>query len=61
MKRYLVFGGEAYYPAGGWGDFLEDADDLKEVVCILKRNHTEWFQIVDTETMKEIEEGESNE
>lgn len=28
MRRYLVFTGDRYYPAGGWGDFLGDYSSL---------------------------------
>lgn len=31
MKRYALFGGENYYPSGGWGDFLATADSIDEL------------------------------
>ena len=30
MKRFLVFGGEDYYPHGGWGDFIDSFDTIEE-------------------------------
>lgn len=51
MKRYLVFAGDQYYPAGGWEDFmgafvtLEEAQDYYE-----KLTGTDWKQLVDLET-----------
>jgi hypothetical protein len=32
MNRYLLFGGESYYPGGGWGDFLGDFDETPQPV-----------------------------
>ena len=49
MKRYLLFAGDDYYPAGGWGDFV---DSFSERVEALERAAQEmkgkdWFHIVD--------------
>lgn len=30
--RYLIFGGEQYYPTGGWFDFVTSTDDLESAV-----------------------------
>jgi hypothetical protein len=31
MKRYLVFAGDDYYPAGGWGDFQGSFDSAVDI------------------------------
>ncbi len=31
MKRYLLFGGDIYYPNGGWDDFVADGDTVESV------------------------------
>lgn len=33
MKRYLLFGGDAYYPSGGWQDLLGDFDAIPTVTA----------------------------
>ena len=58
MKRYLLFGGEDYYPGGGWRDFLGDFDSEADAEYEARRRRTlkwtegriEWAQVVDVET-----------
>ena len=62
MKRYLVFAGIDYYPAGGWNDFQGSFASLNEanVACLRaeaeKGKHGDgvWFHIVDTENEREL-------
>jgi hypothetical protein len=58
MKRYLLFAGATYYPGGGWDDFVGHFDDVKEARKkgdeVLKEIGNDWFQIVDTTTMKVV-------
>lgn len=56
MKRFLLFAGDMYYPGGGWSDFMEDFDSLEEARNGGRQTSDDWYQIVDTETMKEVEE-----
>lgn len=59
MKRYLLFAGKYYYPAGGIHDFIMDADDPKP----LKDHGTEqieteflnWWHIYDSFRCKIID------
>lgn len=37
MKRYLVFVGQRYYPAGGWGDFKGAYTDKQTAHKIVKQ------------------------
>lgn len=34
MKRFLVFAGSTYYPAGGADDLLHQTDDLTEAIGV---------------------------
>lgn len=54
--RYLVFAGEAYYPAGGWHDFAGTTSTL-EAARALGRAHPSdaWYHVVDRKTGEEVE------
>lgn len=54
VKRYIVFGSAAYYPSGGWGDFVNSFDtEAEAIICAdnLKGLHPE---IIDLETGEDI-------
>jgi len=38
LKRYHIFCGGAYYPVGGWADFLGSVDSLEEVFSFVKQH-----------------------
>uniref|UniRef100_A0A6M3L0B3 Uncharacterized protein n=1 Tax=viral metagenome TaxID=1070528 RepID=A0A6M3L0B3_9ZZZZ len=60
MKRYYLFGGDWYYPSGGWLDFVEDFSLIEDAInyCILDDgNNIGWWHIVDTEDNFSIVEG----
>jgi len=52
-KRWALFAGQTYYPAGGWSDFrgwfdiLPEADDFIKV--LKEKGYYNWFQIVNIE------------
>ena len=46
-KRYLIFAGADYYPAGGWGDFVGDFDTLEEAIAKAKTLGSNWKEIID--------------
>lgn len=49
--RYFLFGGDHYYPQGGWSDFLgafPSVEAAKERVLTLP---VEWWEVVDSETL----------
>lgn len=54
MKRYALFEGMLYYPAGGWDDLTGTYDSLEEAQANrdkYKTNHrNDWYQIVDLQT-----------
>lgn len=62
MKRFLVFAGNHYYPAGGWRDFRGGFDDLDSAAAeagrlVLEQDpdkpkgcgRFEWSQLIDLE------------
>ncbi len=48
MKRFLLFDGDTYYPAGGWHDFAGSFDTLDEAQAEAKNRGADWFHIVDS-------------
>ena len=54
MKRYLLFAGDDYYPAGGWGDFVDSYDSVAEAIAALGAGDRryDWFHVVDSQTGK---------
>ena len=68
-KRFLVFGGNGYYPDGGWQDFRYSFDDLNHAIEFCKLLYGtrvyhddgpygkyDWFQIADLEKSKIVKE-----
>jgi len=58
IMRYMVFGGNDYYPAGGMDDFVGAFDDLDEAVTRMRqlrtpdeRNYTpcDWCHVYDVQ------------
>jgi len=56
--KFLVFRGDDYYPAGGWGDYIGSSNDIRGAVLIAINTldseghapingHCEWYHIVD--------------
>jgi hypothetical protein len=53
MTKYIVFGGECYYPYGGDRDILDTFDTLEDAISYaLNQPEHEWIRIYDvTEKM----------
>lgn len=49
MNRYWVFGFDAYYPAGGIGDFQGSANSLEEAAIIMQGCSYDRKYIVDSQ------------
>ena len=69
MKRYLLFAGDTYYPGGGWQDYKGRFKSRTEALRAaaggtrntdLVTGSWDWWQIVDQETGKIVEEGTSS-
>jgi hypothetical protein len=50
MKRYLLFAGPNYYPAGGADDLIGDFDTMVLVVKEIRDIRADWWNVLDTET-----------
>ena len=58
MKKYLLFGGDHYYPRGGANDCKGDYDSVEECIQAQKENirekdrydYDDWAHILDIET-----------
>lgn len=52
MKRFFVFGGDIYYPCGGWRDLIGQYDTMEEVQEFLNDWYGEykWYHVVDSTT-----------
>lgn len=50
MKKYLIFGGDQYYPRGGWSDFIKDFETLESALDYIARldSSVDWIHIVNT-------------
>lgn len=55
MKRYLAFGGDQYYPGGGWDDFVGDFDSKGEAIEAAKKGNG-WWHVIDRDTKKQADE-----
>ncbi len=57
-KRYLLFRGSTYYPAGGWKDLAGQFDRLRDVVKVTSEyaedEPYDWWHVIDTSTGKMI-------
>ena len=57
-KRFLVFAGDHYYPAGGWSDLQGAYETLDEATAAMKAEAEDslyrWANVVDLQTGKEV-------
>ena len=58
-KRYILFAGEAYYPAGGWDDYIASFETLEEAKAAekekMKGYQYDWSHVVDLHTGRIVE------
>jgi hypothetical protein len=50
MKRYLLFAGPHYYPAGGVDDLITDLNTMVHVVKEIRDIRADWWNVLDTQT-----------
>ena len=48
MKRYMLFGFDTYYPAGGMNDFLYDFDTIEEFKKYFITGRCDSYNVFDT-------------
>lgn len=63
MKRYLIFGGQSFYPFGGFADLVGDADTVDEAIAAAAALEQatisiEWWHIIDMETRECVRESD---
>ncbi len=59
MKRYILFGGDDYYPSGGTDDLIGSFDTLQEaqeegnrrnnLAAYINSDQIDWYNILDTQ------------
>ena len=60
MRRYLAFAGDTYYPSGGWGDYMGDADTFDDAKAVVDERRqrvpygTDWAHVVDSVAGEEV-------
>jgi hypothetical protein len=54
MKRYMLFAGDDYYPAGGWDDFIGSFDSVEDAMASFPRDRYDWWHIVDATIGQEV-------
>ena len=59
LKRYILFAGLNYYPAGGWNDMNLSFDATEEVLLEnpelpLKIKDFDWHHVIDTHTGERV-------
>lgn len=59
MPRYLLFGGDTYYPGGGWEDYRGGFDSVEDALRAAARG-SDWWHIVDLESGRIIEDQEGS-
>lgn len=59
-KRYFVFAGYEYYPAGGFSDFQGAFKSVKqaekEIKNLIRKNRFTWWELVDSKTFTILQE-----
>lgn len=54
MKRYIVFSGDTYYPAGGWDDYRGEFDSAASAFDYAESLNDSWWQVIDTVIKQEV-------
>jgi len=56
-KKFLLFAGDQYYPAGGWQDYQGTYDDIIDALDKAANLGKDWWHIVDLGTIEVVDEG----
>lgn len=56
MKEFLLFGGDQYYPLGGWQDYKGDFGTEKEALKEAAAWGWDWYHIVNSQTGEIVSE-----
>lgn len=55
VKKYLLFAGERYYPAGGWNDFQGSFGTPLEAAIYAVPCRFDWAHLIDSDTYEKVE------
>lgn len=64
LKRYALFGYDAYYPGGGWSDFIDSFDTFVSVKKARENGrdkypyNRDYYELIDLYNGQEIDEKE---
>ena len=55
MKKFMLFGYDAYYPSGGWGDFMGDFDNVEDARAHIDKQkcRRDDYDLINTETKED--------
>lgn len=56
MDRFILFGGDNYYPAGGWQDYKGGFPNKEKAVREAAAWGWDWWQVVDTTSGEIVDE-----
>jgi hypothetical protein len=66
MNRYAIFGGDYYYPNGGWDDLREDFETVEQAQTYVREElvtviwggdmRDQWWHIIDLNTGLKVAE-----
>jgi hypothetical protein len=52
-NQFLLFGGDDFYPSGGWDDFICDQPTLSDAITTASQiDGKDWFHVVNLKTNK---------
>jgi hypothetical protein len=54
MKRYALFCYDAYYPGGGWGDFVNSFDTVDEAMSEPGNKDWDYAEVIDLTTGEDV-------
>lgn len=64
MKQFLLYGGDFYYPNGGWRDLLGSFDFAADAIAFAENHFSNqlsyWWHVVDITTGKEVAKEDPN-
>ena len=49
VKNFILFGGDRYYPSGGWEDYVNSYETLEEARMYAKDRY-DWWHVLDLTT-----------
>lgn len=54
LKRYLTFSYDAYYPGGGWSDFVSSHDTIDEAMAAGRAKGRDYVEVIDLHSGEQV-------